>query len=144
VKIQGLMLLLVVALISATAVAQEADKQREVTWVAVAMEQNGMTLDEATVKKIGLTLILKGENYTVKAGDKVVDEGTSTIDTTKTPNTLAIKPALGPNKGKTLPAIVETKGDRMKVCYNLEGNDRPTEFATKAGSGFMLIHYKKK
>jgi hypothetical protein len=51
--------------------------------------------------------------------------------------------AEGPNKGKTIPAIYERDGDTLRVCYNLSGKNRPTEFKTKAGAQLFLVTCKR-
>ena len=50
----------------------------------------------------------------------------------------------GPNKGKTFPAIYELAGDTLRVCYDLSGKKRPTEFKTKADTKLYLVTYKRK
>jgi uncharacterized protein (TIGR03067 family) len=50
----------------------------------------------------------------------------------------------GPNKGKTILAIFEVNGDVLKVCYDVSGRKRPTEFQTKKGTALFLVHYKLK
>lgn len=54
-----------------------------------------------------------------------------------------IKGVKGPNKGKTFLAIFERKGETLKVCYDLEGKQRPSEFATKEGTLLFLVTYKQ-
>jgi uncharacterized protein (TIGR03067 family) len=49
----------------------------------------------------------------------------------------------GPNKGKTMLAIYELEGDSMKVCYDMSGKERPTEFKTKPGTAQFLAKYKR-
>ena len=39
----------------------------------------------------------------------------------------------GPNVGKTILAIYERNGDALRVCYDLTGQSRPTEFKTSRG-----------
>jgi uncharacterized protein (TIGR03067 family) len=113
------------------------------TWVVVGMEQKGAKLPAEVIEGLSMKLTIKGENYTVTTGDKVVDKGTSTVDVKKKPYTADIKSEEGPNKGKTILAILEIDGDSMKACYDLEGKARPTEFSTKEGSGNVLILYKR-
>jgi uncharacterized protein (TIGR03067 family) len=49
----------------------------------------------------------------------------------------------GPNKGKTFLAIYELTGDSLKICYDLEGKTRPTEFRTNPGTQLFLVLYKR-
>ena len=74
---------------------------------------------------------------------KQVDEGTVKLDLESDPTGMDIKGTTGPNEGKTIPAIYELKDDVLKVCYNLEGEKRPKEFKTTAGSKFYMVTYKK-
>jgi len=112
-------------------------------WIVVGMEQDGKKLPAEALDKLEMKLIIKGENYEVSMGGKVIEKGTSSADETKKPIALDIKPADGPNKGKTILAIAEIDGDSMKSCYNMEGKDRPKEFSTKEGSGHLLILFKR-
>ena len=48
----------------------------------------------------------------------------------------------GPNKGKTILAIYELNGDTLRVCYDLTGKVRPTEFKTKKGELLFLAIYR--
>jgi uncharacterized protein (TIGR03067 family) len=139
----------VISLIAAAAsgaAGEKAGKQKkgpDGTWVAVGMEQNGMNLPADVLEKMSLKLTLRGDQYTVTIDGKVADKGTSKVDTQKKPNTADIKSEEGPNKGKTILAIVEVDGDTLKACYDMAGKSRPTEFATKEGSGHVLILYKR-
>jgi uncharacterized protein (TIGR03067 family) len=142
-------LLVVVSLIAATASGAGGEKKGKQTkgpdgtWVVVGMEQNGMKLAADVLEKLNLKLTIQGENYTVTMAGAVVDKGTSKVDAHKKPNTADIKSEEGPNKGRTILAIVEVDGDALKACYDMESKGRPTEFATKEGSGHTLILYKR-
>jgi len=59
------------------------------------------------------------------------------------PKELDINGTDGPNKGKTILAIYELDGDTLRVCYDLGGKNRPTEFKTKEGSQLFLVTYKR-
>jgi hypothetical protein len=43
----------------------------------------------------------------------------------------------GPNAGMTFPAIYELAADTLRVCYDLSGKKRPTEFKTSAGTKLL-------
>jgi uncharacterized protein (TIGR03067 family) len=121
----------------------EAFKGVDGTWSVIGMEQNGIKVPDNAVGKLNMKLTIKGVEYVVTMADQVIDKGTSAINTKKQPNTVDIKSDFGPNKGKTILAIVEMNGDALKACYDLKDNKRPTEFATKEGTGLVLILYKR-
>ena len=49
----------------------------------------------------------------------------------------------GPNKGKTFLAVYELDGDTLRICYDLSGKSRPTEFKTTEGTQLFLVSYKR-
>jgi len=78
----------------------------------------------------------------VTVGTKV-DRGTVKLNPAAKPKELEIKGSDGPNKGKTILAIYERDGDTMRICYDLGGKNRPTEFKTKEGAPLFLVTYKR-
>ena len=101
--------------------------------------------DELAGKMLPLkdvTLTLEDGKYTLKA--ESIDKGTYTIDAAKKPKEMDIKGTDGPNKGKSFPAIYELSGDTLRICYDLSGKARPTEFKTTAGTKLFLATYKRK
>ena len=99
------------------------------TWKPLSAELAGKPWPKEVLDT--MKLILKDDQYTVFVGDQS-DEGTVKRDPSKSPKTMDIKGTKGPNEGKTILAIYELKGDELRVCYDLSGKSRPTEFATKA------------
>jgi uncharacterized protein (TIGR03067 family) len=65
-----------------------------------------------------------------------------TIDTTKKPFAMDIRPENGP-KGELVQAIVEVKGDTLKLCFGKDKAERPTEFKGDAEKGIMLFVMKR-
>jgi uncharacterized protein (TIGR03067 family) len=112
----------------------------EGTWLPISAELAGQPFPEAVLKT--MKLLVKDDAYTVHVGEKK-DVGTFKTDLTKKPMTMDIHGTEGPNKGKTLLAIFEVNGDSMKVCYDLSGEQRPTEFKTKPSTQLFLVTYKK-
>ena len=70
--------------------------------------------------------------------------GTYTIDADSKPKSMTITGTEGPNHGKTFPAIYELKGDTLRICYDLSGAKRPTEFKSVAGTKLYLVTYSRK
>ena len=120
--------------------AKEDLKAMEGEWTPATGELGGKPFPDETLKTI--KLVLKDDTYTVTVGDKV-DRGTVKLDASKTPKTMDITGTEGPNKDKTFVAIYELSGDTLKVCYNLTGTERPTEFKTKEGTQQFLVSYKR-
>ena len=112
----------------------------EGTWTPAEAELAGEKFSEEVRKTIKLEI--KGDKYTVTVGKKT-DKGSTKIDPAATPKTLDITGTEGPNKGKTILAIYELDGDTLRVCYDLSGKNRPTEFKTQAKTQLYLVTYKR-
>ena len=110
------------------------------TWLPTAAELSENPFDETTLKT--MKLVIDGDKYTVTAG-KSIDKGTTKIDPAAKPKTMDVIGAEGPNKGKTFLAIYELNGDSLRVCYDLTGKVRPSEFKTKKGELLFLATYKR-
>jgi uncharacterized protein (TIGR03067 family) len=110
-------------------------------WVPVKAELAGQAMPEAFLKTIDLK-ISKNEYEAVVAGKQ--DKGTWTIDASAKPKGMLITGVKGPNAKKTIPAIYEVTADTLRVCYDLSGKKRPTEFKTKADTMLYLVTYQRK
>jgi uncharacterized protein (TIGR03067 family) len=137
-------LLNVLGLLSAASVfAQDAAtdaKKLEGAWTPSAAEIGEKAWPDDVLKK--MKLVIAGDQYTVTVG-KAIDKGTIKFDSSKKPKTMDIMGAEGPNKGKTFLAIYEINGDTLRICYDLGGKNRPTEFATKKGAPLFLVTYQR-
>jgi uncharacterized protein (TIGR03067 family) len=120
--------------------AAKEKKMLEGKWLPMQAEHAGQKLPEAQLKS--LSLDIADGTYTVKAGN-VVDKGTLKIDPAAKPKAMDIVGTDGPNKGKTFLAIYEFKGDTLRICYDLDGKARPTEFVTSKDRPFFLAVYQR-
>jgi len=111
------------------------------SWVPTKAELGGQPMAEAVLKTISLKL--NTGKYEVLVGDKP-DKGTYTMDATTKPRSMTITGTEGPNEGKTFTCIYELKGDTLRVCYDLSGAKRPTEFKSIAGTKLYLVTYQRK
>jgi uncharacterized protein (TIGR03067 family) len=120
-----------------------AEEQQSLTgtWVPTEAELAGVKLPVESLKNWKLTL--NAEQYRFENGHEV-DQGTWTRDTSKTPQTMDITGTDGPNKGKTILAICQFSKEGLKICYDLGGKNRPTEFMTKPGTPLFLVNYQRK
>jgi uncharacterized protein (TIGR03067 family) len=111
------------------------------SWTPAKANLGGQPMAEAVLKSISLKLD-KGK-YEVLVGDKP-DRGTYTLDSTSKPKSMTITGTEGPNHGKTYPAIYELNGDTLRICYDLSGAKRLTEFKSIAGTKLYLVTYNRK
>jgi len=110
-------------------------------WKPVKAELAGQPMTDAVLKSISLQL--DNGKYEVLVGEGP-DRGTYAIDATSKPKSMTITGIEGPNKGKTFPAIYELKGDTLRICYDLSGAKRPTEFKSPVGTKLYLGTYNRK
>jgi uncharacterized protein (TIGR03067 family) len=110
------------------------------TWQLVNGELAGNKFPEEAAKST--KLVIADSTYVVTVGEGK-DEGTVRVMPAESPKAMDISGTNGPNKGRTFLAIYELDGDNLKVCYDLAGKKRPTEFKTQAGGKLFLAIYKR-
>jgi len=126
----------------------KADLEKEVrkfqgTWTFESSESGGKELPADELK--GFILTFEGDKHTLKKGDEVVQVGTQKLDPSKSPKTIDVTMTEGPNKGTVMLGIYEIDGDTLKVCFDLQGKKRPTEFKSAPGSeNFVNVHKRVK
>ena len=123
--------------------ADDDKKMLEGTWILVAAELGGQKLPDEGLKDAAAgdaagKLILTDGRYTFQN-----DQGTYKLGPADKPKTMDINGTHGPNQGKTFLAIYELTGDSLRICYDLAGKMRPSEFTTKAGTLQFLAFYKR-
>jgi uncharacterized protein (TIGR03067 family) len=110
-------------------------------WRPIKAELAGQPMAEPILKSISLKL--DSGRYEVFVGEHP-DRGTYTLDSSTKPRTMSVTGTEGPNKGKTFPAIYELQGDTLRICYDLSGTKRPSDFKSNAGTKLYLVTYTRK
>jgi len=132
----------VAASLAACAAADHGDaKAIEGLWVPVTAELAGQAMPDTVVKTISLKL--DSGKYEVFVGTNP-DRGTYTLDPASKPKGMTVTGTDGPNKGRTFPCIYELRGDTLRICYDLSGMKRPSEFKSSAGTKLYLVTYARK
>jgi uncharacterized protein (TIGR03067 family) len=121
--------------------APKAEPKLDGNWAIESAELGGQAMPPAFIS--ATTMSIKGDQYTVVVGE-AADRGLLKHDPSKAPKSLDITGEEGPNKGKTIRAIYEWAGENLRICYDLSGGPRPTEFRTKSGSQLFLVTYRRK
>jgi uncharacterized protein (TIGR03067 family) len=129
----------VFALVVQAADAKDGDSI-EGAWLPESAELGGKMFPDEVRKSIKLEV--KDGKYTVTIG-KTVDKGTIKLNSKAKLKELDIAGTDGPNKGKKILAIYERDGDTLRICYDLSGKNRPTEFKSTEGTQLFLVTYKR-
>src|ERR1700730_9213674 len=66
-------------------------------WTSESSETGGKKLPAGALE--GLILTFEGDKHTVKKGDEVIQAGTQKLDPSRSPKTIDVTMAAGPNKG---------------------------------------------
>jgi uncharacterized protein (TIGR03067 family) len=112
------------------------------TWQLVSAESNGEKLPEERARQFRVTIT--GNTHTVRFGDQVIVHDVSfEIDPAKTPREVTDTINDGPNKGKQILGIYTLEGDALTSCVAQIGKERPTEFASRPGSGHTLRVFRR-
>lgn len=140
----GMLALVVGLLAGADEPKKDAKKDAEAfagSWTMGSVVINGETIPE-DYAKTG-KLVVQGEKYTVTLGEQS-SVGTIKLDPAKTPKQVDFTYVEGPQKGQTIAGIYEVNGESLRICRGLTADaKRPTEFASKADSGYLLVVWNR-
>ena len=127
---------------ASTVRSSDSDAKSEINgiWGLTSGVVKGESMPDATAKTIHLTL--RNGKYTARVGNQI-DQGTYTVDASKTPKTLSLVGTSGPNKGKKMLAIYELDKGTLKVCYDTSGKAFPEKFESKADTASFLATYTR-
>jgi uncharacterized protein (TIGR03067 family) len=106
-------------------------------WELVRAERDGAGSTELV--ELGIELELTAQRYCVRHAGEIADHGGYSV----AQHTLTLIGAGGPNHGRTIPGIFQQVGDRLRICYGLDGR-LPPGFTTSAGSPHYLAFYRRK
>lgn len=112
-------------------------------WAVEALEYNGKDLKD----KYNISFACKGDVLTVQGDGAVRKEYatlTFTLDPSTTPKCVDLTVAGGVQQDAKLEGIYELKGDELRLCVKVFGNDRPTEFKSPGGASIALLTLKRK
>jgi uncharacterized protein (TIGR03067 family) len=114
------------------------------TWIMTELKYNGKDLSGDEKSKF--KLVFKGDLGTVEAGEELTKEYaklTLKLDPTAKPSLIDMKILAGSQKDAVIEGIYQLKGDELRICANIFGNDRPLRFEAPEGSSLVLVVLKR-
>lgn len=109
-------------------------------WQMVRAESNGQNAPEMVVEKS--TMEFGAGSYCVRFDGCAVDTGTFELGGGGEAWTIVLRSETGQNAGRSLPARWQVRGDRLRICYGLNGI-APNRFAAVAGDECYLATYRR-
>ncbi|MBS0196511.1 MAG: TIGR03067 domain-containing protein [Planctomycetes bacterium] len=104
----------------------------EGTWEFVSLEIDGSALPAAGL--IASRLLMDGDRFRMESPEGTY-EGVFNIDVESEPHGIDIEFVEGPEAGNWNYGIFRLVEDRLELCLDMNGKDRPREFRTGPGSG---------
>ena len=136
-------LVLGTSLVLAGAQPAEATKaELRGTWTAVKAERDGKGANEV----VGNRLSFAGNGFQIRSRDgKSLYAGTVRVDPRAKPAAIDFTHKEGVPKGKAWKGIYVLDGDTLTICDNAPNlnKGRPTAFAARRGSGYVLITFMR-
>jgi uncharacterized protein (TIGR03067 family) len=113
----------------------------EGTWLPLKAELDGEHAPDLALTK--MSLVLEIDRYAMLFDGVVADAGSLVLSGTPDIRTLTLVCQEGSNKGRTVRSIFQLVGDRLRICFGLDGVV-PTEFSAPTGSQRYLVSYRRK
>ena len=110
-------------------------------WEMIRAESAGEPSSDLLALRIELHF--GAETYHVHFAGELADQGTYSRADSEPHATFILIGEKGPNARRTIPCIYQLVGNRLRVCYGLDGTTPPA-FATTAGSPHYLATYRRK
>ena len=121
---------------------EEAPKDLQGAWAATKAERDGKAADDV----VGHRLSLTGNRFQIRSKDGTpLYAGTVRVGPRTKPVAIDFEHTEGALKGKVWKGIYALDGDTLTTCDNAPNLDkgRPAAFEAKAGSGHILITFKR-
>jgi uncharacterized protein (TIGR03067 family) len=143
----GLFVLLIGALPGRADDARDEAVKKEMkaiagTWEATKVKPPGQ--DELSPPPGTLLLVIGADGkYSEKIQGNEAENGTLTVDPSKTPKTIDLMILEGKDKGKKQFGLYELKGDMLTIAFAEPGKDRPADLAGKGADAIVTFKRSK-
>jgi uncharacterized protein (TIGR03067 family) len=108
-------------------------------WIMVRAELDGVAAPDLVVARSQIEFA--AGRYETRFGHEAGDRGTFVVGGEAEQGTIDLKVVAGPNRGRIIPCIFQRRGDRLRVCFGLDGVV-PADFSTAPGQQRYLVTYR--
>ena len=108
-------------------------------WIARGAVAGGDGLVASTATSLGAGPLVDR----VRFGGETTDTGTFSLDGSTEEKTMLLRGVEGPNAGRAIPGIYQRTGNRLRVCYGLDGV-APAELKTSRLNARYLAMYRRR
>ena len=120
--------------------AAEAEAKKLLgTWVVDSCEKDGEKVPERILQGEVVRFIIRADTITIKVQEEIKSEDRYTLDPRAKPRAIN----LTDKEGRKALGIYSLEGEKLQICWTERGKARPTEFATRPGSGLDLFVLKR-
>jgi len=112
----------------------------EGNWLPFKAELGGQAAPAMALQSMRLTL--RAGQYWVRFASDIHDRGRYEISESGALLTITLQGDQGVNRGRKIPAIFQLAGDRLRICYGLDGCV-PDAFATGSDEQRYLVTYRR-
>ncbi len=110
-------------------------------WEMVRAEFDGTSAPDLVVANT--TVELACGEYRVRFRGETADAGNFELGRSLDAKTMLLRGMEGLNSGRLIPCIYQLSGNRLRICYGLDGGV-PTEFKTSGEKARYLAAYRRK
>ena len=109
-------------------------------WQPFKAELGGQAAPALALESMRLTF--RAGQYWVRFAGDVHDRGHYEISDDQTPASLLLHGVHGTNNGRKIPAIFQLVGDRLRICYGLDGCV-PGAFVAGADAQYLVTYRRE-
>ena len=109
-------------------------------WALIRAEMDGQLAPQLVVQRT--RMVLSQGRYTVLFSGSPADGGRFEFNSSGTTTTLLLQGEVGHNAGRNIPCLFQQVGDRLRICYGLDGT-LPSHFGAAPGEARYLATYRR-
>ncbi|HEV3310130.1 MAG TPA: TIGR03067 domain-containing protein, partial [Chloroflexota bacterium] len=113
------------------------------TWVEATCEWKGEDVGFNDQRPRWIRAVKGNRSLVMDQDGGAIHDLTFSLKPGQAPRAIDIHVIRGPDSGQTNLGIYQFDGDNLKICWTIAGQERPTVFTTKRGTGICFQTWKR-